>query len=259
MSGQMKTSAARTIDRLIVLAATVTLASKQYGFPSDELWREVEQEYPYVLITLILIAGFFGVAAPSESWYQHLRVERRLVMRRHVLTAFGQLIEVCSAITPAIAVSDLGLHIWQRKRNYRHPFRGELMRVATYRLGASPATRRIHPTPGVGVVGQCWKLDQEVSVDVGALARDLVDEDTFTSFRAQKGADAVMGFNWEEFQRYRHRGAVFAAPIRNGRSRFVGCVSFDVSHGYGALNVQRIWHILNSLSFVVGEDGFENV
>ncbi|MEV3921163.1 hypothetical protein [Actinomadura coerulea] len=255
----MKMSAARAIDRLVVLAATVTLAGKQYGFPSDELWKDVEREYSYVLLTLILIAGFFGVATPSESWSQRLRVERRLVMRRHVLTAFGQLIEVCSAVTPAIAVSDLGLHVWQRKRNYRHPLHGELTRVATYRLGASPATRRIHPTPGVGVVGLCWKHDQEVSVDVLALTRDLVDEDTFTSFRAREGADAVMGFSWEEFQRYRHRGAVFATPIRNGRSGFAGCVSFDVSHGYDALNVQRIWHILNSLSFVVGEDGFENV
>lgn len=255
----MKMSAARATDRLIMLAATVTLASKQYGFPSDDLWRDVEQEYSYVLVALILIAGFFGVAAPSESWSQRLRIERRLVMRRHVLTAFGQLIEVCAAAAPAIEVSDLGLHVWQRKRNYRHPFRGELTRVATYRLGASPATRRIRPTPGVGVVGLCWKLDQEVSLDVASLAQDLVDEDVFTAFRAQEGADAVMGFSWEEFQRYRHRGAVFATPIRNGRSGFVGCVSFDVSHGYDALNVQRIWHILNSLSFVVGEDGFENV
>jgi selenophosphate synthase len=49
------------------------------------------------------------------------------------------------------------------------------------------------------------------------------------------------------------------APIRNGRSGFAGCVSFDVSHGHDALDEQRIWHILNALSFVVGEDGFENV
>ncbi|MFI0410443.1 hypothetical protein [Actinomadura sp. 3N508] len=255
----MKVSAARAIDRLIVLAATVTLAGRQYGFPSDELWRDVEIEYSYAMVALILVAGFFGVVAPSESWSQRLHVERRLAMRRHVLTAFGQLVEVCAAVTPTIAVSDPGLHIWQRKRNYRHPLRGELTRVATYRLGASPATRRIRPTLGVGVVGLCWKLDQEVSVDVASLARDLVDEDAFTSFRAQNGIDAVMGFSWEEFQRYRHRGAVFATPIRNGRSRFVGCVSFDVSHGHDALDVQRIWHILNSLSFVVGEDGFENV
>ncbi|MFG2249790.1 hypothetical protein [Spirillospora sp. NPDC048823] len=255
----MKMAAARTIDRSIVLAATVLLAGKQYGFPSAELWKDVEHEYSYVLIVLILTAGFFGVVSPCASWSHRLRVERRLVMRRHVLTAFGQLIEVCRAVTPEIAVSDPGLHIWQRKHNHRHPLRGELTRVATYRLGASPATRRIRPTPGVGVVGLCWKLDQEVSVDVARLARNLVDEATFSSYRAQEGVDSVMGFGWEEFQRYRHRGAVFATPIRNGRSGFVGCVSFDVSHGHDALDVQRIWHILNSLSFVVGEDGFENV
>jgi hypothetical protein len=70
---------------------------------------------------------------------------------------------------------------------------------------------------------------------------------------------AVMGFSWEEFKRLSHRGAVFASPIRNGRSRFVGCISFDASRGYDSLNTSRMWHELNSLCIVLGQDGFENV
>ncbi|GAA4239342.1 hypothetical protein GCM10022254_59060 [Actinomadura meridiana] len=242
-----------------MLTATVTLASKQYGFPSHTAWTELDDQYSYALIATILVGGVFGVATPSESLSRRHRGERRLVMRRHVLTAFGQLIEACAVIAPPIVVSDLGLHFWQRKRNCRHPLRGELRRIATYRLGASPVTRHLRPTMGVGVVGLCWKLDQEVSLNVAALARDLVDEDAFDTFRAREGNDAVMGFCWQDFQRYRHRGAVFASPIRSGRSRFVGCVSFDVSDGHDDLDSQRIWHVLNSLSLVVGEDGFENV
>lgn len=68
-----------------------------------------------------------------------------------------------------------------------------------------------------------------------------------------------MGFSWEEFRRFRHRGAVFASPVRNGRSTFIGCISFDAAHGYTELDQRRMWHELNTLCIVVGQDGFENV
>ncbi|MFI6293086.1 hypothetical protein ACIBEJ_15965 [Nonomuraea sp. NPDC050790] len=254
----MKLSAARALDRGVILAATVTLACKQYGFPSAGIWKSLESEYSHVLIGLILVAGFFGVATPFESLSQRLRIERRVVMRRHVLTAFGQLLEICKAINPPNSVSDLGLHIWQKKRTLQHPLRGELTRVATYRLGSAPATRKIRPTPGVGVVGLCWKHDQETSFNVEELARRLPDKTAFEAYRRTAGADAVMGFTWEEFQRYSHRGAVFSSPVRNAHAKFTGCVSIDVSHGYDDVDLQRVWHVLNSLGFVLGQDGFEN-
>ncbi|MQY05181.1 hypothetical protein [Actinomadura macrotermitis] len=254
----MKVSVARAVDRGVIFAATVMLACKQYGFPSERTWDSFNGKYSFVLIGLIVIAGFFGLASPFESFTQRLRIERRVVMRRHILTAFGQLLEICKAINPPNSTSDLGLHFWQKKRTVRHPLNGELVRISTYRLGAAPATRKLRPRLGVGVVGLCWKYDQETGVNVEEVARSLVDRDTFESFRDQKGVDAVMGFTWEEFQRYSHRGAVFASPVRNARSRFVGCVSFDVSRGYDDMDVQRVWHVLNSLSFVLGQDGFED-
>ncbi|MFC0039132.1 hypothetical protein [Actinomadura rayongensis] len=130
--------------------------------------------------------------------------------------------------------------------------------MATYRLGVSPVTRKLRPARGVGVVGLCWKHDREFGVNVERLVAGLLDEAAFDAYREKEDADAVMGFSWVEFQRYAHRGAVFASPVRNARSRFTGCVSFDVAHGYDDLDVQRVWHVLNSLSFVLGQDGFEN-
>jgi hypothetical protein len=255
----MKPSVARSLDRGIVLVATVTLGCKQYGFPSPHTWGNLDRKYSYALIGLIAVAGFFGVATPFEYLSQRLRVERRLVMHRHILTAFGQLLEICTTISPPNSVSDLGLHFWRTKRSLRRPLHGELLRIATYRLGSAPATRKLRPKRGVGVVGLCWKYDQEISVNVERLKRDLVDESTFEAVRAQRGTDAVMGFTWEDFQRYQHRGAVFASPVRDARSRFIGCVSFDVSHGYDDLDVQAVWHVLNSLSIMLGQDGFESV
>lgn len=254
----MKLSTARTIDRGVIFVAAVVLACEQYGYPSDHAWNSFDRKYPYVLIGLIAIAGFFGVMNPFESLSQRHRVERRVMMRRQILTAFGELLKICTSIDPPNLPSDPGLHFWQKTRTIQHPFRGELTRVATYRLGSAPATRRLRPTQGVGVVGLCWKYDQETSADVEGLVRELVDKDAFEAFRARAGIDAVMGFTWEEFQRYSHRGAVFASPVRNAHSKFVGCVSFDVSRGYDDMDVQRVWHVLNLLSVVLGQDGFEN-
>jgi hypothetical protein len=117
----------------------------------------------------------------------------------------------------------------------------------------------MRPTRGVGVVGLCWKYDREFGVNVESLARLLPDEPQFNDYRQRKGTDSVMGFSWNEFERFSHRGAVFASPVRNGRSAFVGCISFDAAHGYDELNCHRMWHELNSLCVVLGQDGFQNV
>jgi hypothetical protein len=249
---------ARAVDRGVILSATTALACKQYGFPSDQAWASLNRNYTYALIGLIIVAGLFGVVTPFESYTRHLRVERRVAIRRHVLIAFGQLFDICKKISQPLYISDLGLHFWQKKHTFRHPVQGELIRISTYRLGSAPATRKLQPTRGFGVVGLCWKHDREVSVNVEGLTQDLTDEARFIAFRDREGTDAVMGFSWEEFRRYSHRGAVFASPIRNAGSKFVGCVSFDVSHGYDSIDVQRVWHVLNALSFILGQDGFED-
>src|SRR5437588_10342444 len=134
----MKLSTARTIDRGIIFVAAVILACEQYGYPSNQAWASFNRKYPYILIGLIFIAGFFGVMAPFESLSQRLRFERRVVMRRQILTAFGELLKICTSIDPPNTPSDPALHFWQKKRTFQHPFQGELTRIATYRLGSAP-------------------------------------------------------------------------------------------------------------------------
>jgi hypothetical protein len=249
---------ARTADRIVLLAATLVLAGKQYAFPSATFWEAIVTDRPFLLVTLIATVGVFGVITPFETLTRGIRLQRQVVLRGQILTAFGQLLDVTSTVQPPLALNDPGLHIWRRQRTLRHPM-GELVRMATYRLGSTPLTRPLRPTQGVGVVGVCWKLNQEVGRDVEDLAAGLTDEQTFRSYRQQHGPDSVMGFSWAEFQRFKHRGAIFASPIRNGRSIFIGCVSFDATHGYNQLNSSRIWHELNSLCLLLGQDGFANV
>lgn len=255
----MRSTVARGIDRSVILLATVVLASKQYEFPSKSLWPSAGTGEAALVVTSIIVAGVFGVLTPFETFSHRAVLGRRVAMRRQVLTAFGQLLSLAAAADPPVPISDPALHVWRRKRTVKHPVRGELIRIATYRLGSAPATRSIRPTLGVGVVGLCWRRNQEVGENVERLVARLPDEESFETYRQAHGVEAVMGFSWAEFCRYRHRGAVFASPIRNARSNFIGCVSFDAAHGYDDLDCHRMWHELNTLCTVIGQDGFDNV
>jgi len=134
-----------------------------------------------------------------------------------------------------------------------------LTRIATYRLGSTPATRSFAPGKGVGVVGLCWKRNEEVSVDVARLANELETEGQYETYRSQSGGDAVMNLPWRDFVRVRHRGAVFASPIRNGRGEFIGCISIDARDGFDSLFCDDFWHEVNSLCLLLGQNNMNDV
>jgi hypothetical protein len=255
----MRQGTARTIDRTVLLAATVCLAAKQYDVPSKTFWNEALTGRSYITLGLIAVVGVFGALTPAETLSRRKNVAQGVAIRRQILTSFGQLLDIGRAINPPIEISDLALHVWRKERTLRHPWRGQLARVATYRLGSTPVTRAIQPTPGYGVVGLCWRHNSEVKTNVEGLTKNLTDEQKFNDYRRQNGSDAVMGFSWRDFKRFKHRGAVFATPVRNGRSAFIGCVSLDAEHGYNELDCPRMWHELNSLCVVLGQDGFQSV
>ena len=255
----MKIKTARIYDKTILLIATILLALRQASIPNAAFWQHHVVEHQYVPLVLIAIAGVFGALTPFEALSRRSRSERGVRIHRMILATFGQLLEIGRSVQPPLDVSDLGLHVWQKQRTLRRPFSGELLRTSTYRLGSVPVTRHIRPTKGQGVVGLCWLRDQEVGIDVEALVVQLSDKQKFESYVSSNGPAAVMGFSWEQFQRVSHRGAVFASPIRNGRSKFVGCISFDAERGYNELKSNRLWHELNSLCVILSEEGFEFV
>lgn len=195
---------------------------------------------------------------PVESLSARSRIERNVTIRRQILNSFGRLLALGNKVAPPIGINDLGLHIWRKRRSFRYPLRGVLTRVATYRVGTNPVNRPFSPPKGVGVVGLCWKLDQEVGVDVEQLASTVTTEQAYTQHIQEHGADSVMNLSWEEFNRVKHRGAVFACPIRNGRNKFVGCLSVDASHGFVTLDNQELKEQMSLLCIVIGQAGFES-
>jgi len=191
------------------------------------------------LLAVIVVAGVVGALSPVEALAKRSRVERKVQLRREVLTELGVLLAKAQLACPGLDLGDPGLHVWRPRRSLRHPLAGSLRRVGFFRLGTTPVTVRFEPVRGVGVVGLCWRDDAVKAVDVEALATRLHTEALFDAEVASCGADAVMGLSWEKFNDVKHRGAVFAAPIR-GRRGFIGCVSVDVSRGHDALVAQGL-------------------
>ncbi|WP_329382653.1 hypothetical protein [Streptomyces sp. NBC_01716] len=253
----MKTITAKIADRSILLGATLGLAARQYDVPNKPFWSETAQERPYILLALICTVGLFGAFTPFQEHANRQRAERRSVVRQQVLQHFGKLLVIAGTARPPVETADLGLHIWLIRRSLRHPWRGYLRRVATYRLGSTPTTRSFAPIRGVGVVGLCWKRNGEVSYDVQKMAGQLTNQQEFETRRDTAGPDAVMGFSWAGFQRVSHRGAVFASPIRNRNGDFIGCISVDARHGHDAMNVDGFWHEVNSLCSRLDHEDFE--
>ncbi|MEU5566161.1 hypothetical protein [Micromonospora musae] len=255
----MRPLTAKLLDRLILLTATLGLTARQYDWPSKQLWTELVGDRSYILLILLAIIGVFGAFTPFQELVARGLVDRRSAFRHQVLVHYGQMLKVSQRVRPPLDLADLGLHVWRIRRSYRHPINGHLKRVATYRLGSTPTTRAFAPPKGVGVVGLCWERNEEVHIDVAAIAARCTTEDAYEAFRSTEGEAAMMRFTWKEFQRLKHRGAVFASPIRNGHGKFLGCVSVDASHGFATLDTSLFWRELNQLCALIGQDGFRSV
>jgi hypothetical protein len=110
---------------------------------------------------------------------------------------------------------------------------------------------------GVGVVGMCWLSNKEISKDVTELADELTDQAAYDAHVAAHGVHAVMGLSWREFDNVKHRTALFATPVRNGRGKFVGCISVDASRGFDVLDKRELMEAIGNLALTIGLEDFE--
>ena len=255
----MKRATARATDKVTLSVATLCLAANTYGVPSQALWNSVRREHPYLLILLLLLVALFGALAPFETWSTRSLADRSVIMKRRILSSFGKLLEMAGEVRPPLDTGDLALHIWQKRRSIRHPFTGVLVRIASYRMSTSPLNRSFSPSRGVGVVGMCWASNCETAFDVAPLVATLTTEGSFTSYVREHGTEAVMNLRWPQFRNFGHRTAIFASPIRNGRNRFVGCISVDASRGFTTLDRRELKEEVANLALAVGREEFECV
>ncbi|WP_086663334.1 hypothetical protein [Lentzea kentuckyensis] len=253
----MKQVTAKALDRSTLLVATLGLAAKAYDVPSRQLWDSLVQGRGYISLVLLTVAGVFGALTPFENYHNRSVLDRNVLIRRRILAGFGQMLEISSRVQPPLGTGDLAMHIWQRKRTLRHPVSGVLVRVSTYRMSVHPANRGFSPKKGVGVIGLCWQHNKEVFFNAAPLIEKLQTEQDFDEHVEEHGAASVMNLKWNKFREFSHRTALLATPIRNGRSRFIGCVSVDASRGFEVLNCHPLIEEMTELGLAIGRENFE--
>lgn len=236
----------KIIDKSVVLVGSLALLANQSKTPA--WWSAYLGEHVWLQYALLIIVSVAAVT-PAESFAARSGAKVRPKLQRQLLIGLGDFISLAvNVVRPPVESQDVGLHTWMVKRTWKHPFRGVLIRTGTYRIGGSVLTvGNFAPTKGKGVVGLCWKNNREHHCNVEDLATKLTTPAAFEKYRQQYGGDAVMNFSWDDFQEVKHRGAVFAAPVRSG-VRFVGCVSVDCRYGYDALVRAGIVELLNTFA-----------
>jgi hypothetical protein len=253
----VKQVTAKLLDRSTLLVATLGLAAKAYDVPSRQVWDSLVQGRGYISLALLAVAGVFGALAPFESYHNRSMLDRNVAIRRRILAGFGLMLEISGRIQPPLDTGDLAMHVWQKKRTVRHPIGGVLIRVSTYRMSTFPANRPFSPKKGVGVTGLCWRYNKEYFFDASSLVETLQTDAAFNEHVREHGAEAVMNLRWSEFREFSHRRALLATPIRNGRNRFIGCISVDASGGFSALHCRELIEEMTRLGLDIGRENFE--
>ncbi|WP_394614497.1 hypothetical protein JNUCC0626_32080 [Lentzea sp. JNUCC 0626] len=253
----MKLGTARLLDKSGLLIATLGLAGKAYDVPSKQFWDALLQGRGYLPLVLLGLAGVFGALTPFEGYQKRSTLDRTVTMRRRILAGFGRMLEISSKIEPRLDTGDLAMHIWRKKRTFRHPIGGVLTRMSTYRMSTHPVNRKFSPKRGIGVVGLCWEFNKEMYFNVDPLIKSLTTEQAFNDYVQEHGAESVMNLSWKNFNDFRHRTALLATPIRNGRNKFIGCISVDASRGFEVLHCRDLIEEMTELGLAVGQENFE--
>ncbi|MGW0252684.1 hypothetical protein ACWDYH_39280 [Nocardia goodfellowii] len=254
----MRAKAAAVWDKSIATAALAVLAARNQEFPNQRLWDDFTDRVPVLVPTLLIVVAVFTLG-PFATRAQRSLLSQRTQLEREVLVQFGRMIREADRVIDGFQFEDLGLHAWQVKRPWWLVGGKRLHRVATYRLGGNVVLRKFEPRRGQGVVGMCWKLNAETAFNVEALASTVQSEGAFNAVRATDGDAAVMGLSWSEFQQIRHRGAVFASPIRDNNNNFRGCMSVDAKSGYAKLAESAVPDLLNELAHRMQAHGFDEM
>ncbi|MBF6330627.1 hypothetical protein [Nocardia transvalensis] len=254
----MRSRAAAAWDKGIATAALALLAAKNQNFPDQRLWADIADRVPVVVPALLIVVAVFTLG-PFAARAQQSLVDRRTQLEREIFIQFGRMIREADRVIDGFQFEDLGLHAWQVKRPWWFVGGKRLHRVAIYRLGGNIVLRKFEPRRGQGVVGMCWDRNAEADFDVESLASRAKTKAVFEAVRAAEGDTAVMGLTWDEFLQVRHRGAVFASPIRDCNHNFRGCLSLDAKSDYAALASSAVPELLNELASRMQAHGFDEM
>jgi hypothetical protein len=238
-------------DRALVCAASITLALEGIDRPK-EFWPD----HGYLVGTAFAVLIVFGVFGPFER----LSARHGVGARERAWQNGLDTLDTVEALSQ-IPIRQLTIHIWVPRRTLRSPIRRELSRPISVRVGYQRTNRTVQFRHGKGVVGQCWRSNDEVVRTT--LASDFDDIQSEANWTAAQhrpdGAEFTMGLDYSEFIATQHLTAVVAVPIKRHR-KFVGCVSADTEDELGPNlelgmpAIRRLAHELASVDLAALDD-----
>ena len=214
----MATLAAKIAWAVVAAGAALGLA-----FDQAEVWQVARG----TKVALIVAAALISVGSTLTAAVGEYRRQRGDALAGHARAILVPLAFVLQDMT-GIDVRDQGLAAYVVRRVWWWPSRRRLVRIYRERPRLSSASG-VEWRPGVGVIGRCVVLGQDVCVDIASL------DDLLTGVTAAEWStldeDVTLGLTWEEHRRLRGRySVVLATPILveyPSGGRVVGCISVD--------------------------------
>jgi hypothetical protein len=122
--------------------------------------------------------------------------------------------------------SALGMHVFLKRRTWRHPLQGVQRRVARVRLANVGVDYELDWVKGKGVIGACWRDLRDKGLNYAAWVRrhQGIGGEAWNSLPEAER----WGLTYEEFDRTATKfGAIVATPIFDQGGKFLGTVSAD--------------------------------
>ena len=205
---------------LVAFTAGLLLLARELGWPiSPEWWT---QNGAVALPALFIFGGLSLLA----NWVNSIVVTERLKddRRQRLVESYchALIVDVEEASGHFIPLVDLGVHVWKPGRRLwnREPV---LKRYAMFRTSRRMGSG-VEWTYGKGAIGQCWKRQQILSVDLSPLhAAAAEGQETFEGLSDEER----WNIGWPEFQNTTRYWSILVWPLRNDHHDFLGCVSVD--------------------------------
>ncbi|MFC4223585.1 hypothetical protein [Lysinibacter cavernae] len=218
-------TAMHVIVLVITAAATVITALVEFGIITDKPWWAVT--VVIVAVVAVMLSGFRSLA------WERTEVET-LQIKRQIQKAIIPVL-TAAAETSGVKITQIGVSVFETKRNRFRKWKMHLSRVLRFRLSDHPQESRVRWVPAKGAIGRAWKEGNIVHIDWMEVRRrvPVADEAYFAQPSEVLDVD-LQGFSYPEYRNIESKYAeILAIPIikESSNARCIGVLAIDIPQG----------------------------
>jgi hypothetical protein len=230
---------------IVGAVAAGALTAREQGWPSDAFWADRDSWVGMA----IAVVGVIAVVEPGWHAAREYVTQRRERQRGELGQLLrATLIDIADEVKHAVSWYDIGLHVWELRRDWR--LRRRLDKRASLRMNDARRAGGIEWRRGMGVIGRCWATGGPHRCDFSALTEEYVKNDDVEGWEALSEEER-WGMDWVDMQRAERYGGIFAVPMYKGgrKPKFRGCVSLDGPPGsFRVLADENVQDLLRELA-----------